>query len=138
VECDVSVRLVDADDGTPLGDPGIATVAAAGPNVHPIWVTLPQAEPVSGPVAVAVTATRGRLLWVAAPDPLVGIAVHDPDPGGRPVRIGADTVALDGAEVSLPAHPFAPATFTGADGPRVDSECWCEVTVRNVVLRYPR
>ena len=55
------------------------------------------------PLAVAARATRGRFFWATREDgrPLVQVAVEDPDPPDRTVRLGGRTI-LDRASASLP------------------------------------
>jgi hypothetical protein len=143
--CELSVRLVDATDGSPLSAPGTATIAAEpGPGLRVVWVDLAEHPPLHRPTAVAVTATRGRFLWAATggdaatgPAPLVRLAVHDPDPGGRPVRIGSTSVPVDDALTDRPGLPLHGGSFQGRL-PTITSDLRCRVELRDLVLRYDR
>jgi hypothetical protein len=141
-ETDLSVRLVRVVGGAagePLGAPGVLTVApsaAPGPASSPVvWVELPDPVDVVAPAGVTVTATRGAFRWVAAPDPLVLLAVVDADPGGRPVRIGPTIVAVSETKRTFTAFALAAGAFA-ATPPVVSSELFCTVHLAHLTMRY--
>ncbi|GFG52579.1 hypothetical protein CQY20_09175 [Mycolicibacterium agri] len=126
-----------AADLAPIGTPGTAMVdAAAATGV--IWVDLPEPIHVDQPVAIEVSAGTGTLFWVADPDPLIRVVVLDPDPGRRPIVLGAVTLltvdepAISVARASLPTAPFADTT------PLLASALFCTVEISDGQLRYPR
>jgi hypothetical protein len=105
-----------------------------------VWAVFDPPIEVTGAVAVSVTATEGSFLWVAGPEPLVRIAVLDPDPGGRPILLAGQPLltlaepSLSAMRVSLPLAPFG----SGAAGPSFASALFCSVELTDVELRYAR
>lgn len=141
VECELVVELVDVTSGTPAG--AVATPAArvlpASTLVETIWLDVPAHAPIGVPVAVSVRTNHGRFLWAAAPDPLLRVAVLDPDPGGRPVRIGGRTIVTVTApkEVHAPGVSIAGAAFASVS-PLVESALFATVDVSDLRLEYDR
>ena len=71
----------------------------------------------------------GRFFWAfnETGQPLVRLAVADPDPGGRPVSIGATVVArLDRDELERPGFAFPREAFRAAS-PAVRSDLFVTV-----------
>ncbi len=138
VDCELVVELVDAVTGVPLATPA-AQLLAASPLVATIWLDVPPHEPVSVPAAISVRTNHGRFLWAASPHPLVRVAVFDPDPGGRPVRIDGRTVLAVTApkEVHAPAVSIDAAAFASA-APLVDSSLFATVDLSDLRLEYDR
>ncbi|HSD81250.1 MAG TPA: hypothetical protein VLB47_11325, partial [Solirubrobacteraceae bacterium] len=128
--CALSVQLVDLSagpPGTPLGDPGTVELPPSAALSAP-WVRLPEVAASALPAGVAVRATSGRFLWAAAQDgtPLLRLAVRDPDPGGRPVRLGTATLALVTApELQARAHVLPAAALRGPAPPLLSSDLFC-------------
>lgn len=137
------VRLVAAAPtvrGTPakvLGAPGTVSVDAST-ALGVIWIDLPQPVRVEEAAAIEVSAGTGTLYWVADPDPLVRIVVVDPDPAGRPVRLGGHTLltvdqpSIAAVRASLPAEAFLGAA------PVLASALFCTVEITDARLSYPR
>lgn len=135
-----------AGTGQPVtvGRPSVVSVdpppAAAAGEVAVVWAVFDPPVEVTGAVAVSVTATEGSFLWVAGPEPLVRIAVLDPDPGGRPILLAGQPLltlaepSLSAMRVSLPPAPFG----SGAAGPSFASALFCSVELTDVELRYAR
>lgn len=139
-DTELSVRLLDADGGGALGDPGVASLPAdPGPALATHWIEVPSHPPVAVPVTIEVTARRGRFLWCAPGSalPLVRIAVHDPDPGGRPLQLGPLVVPVTANDFTLPAHDLPPVSFRGT-APVVASDLVCNLELRHLDLRYRR
>jgi len=138
---DVTVQMVEqaaGRPGLPVGNPGVASLepatTAGSPQV--VWVDLPTGVEVTGPVGVAVTATRGRFLWAAGPDPLVLLAVEQPDAAGTEVSVGGATVTLAGAETTVVGQLLPPARFTSAEAPEATSDQLVTVVLADLTLRY--
>jgi hypothetical protein len=136
--CELSVQLVDAGPSlAPLTDPGVCTVPASD-DVATWWVDLEQDEPSAAPPAISVRATSGRFFWVSESEPLARIAIHDADPGGRPVRIGASELVRLAGEVyeargaSLATAPFA------APAAAFESALFVTIELGDLTLRYAR
>ncbi len=140
--CSLSAELVDlgaGPPGTPLGPPGTLELEASDALCTP-WIDLPATGPVDRPAGVALRATAGRFLWAAAASgaPLLRMAVHDPDPGGRPVRLGMETlVAVGEREVAL-TLPLPAAALRGPARPLLSSDLFCTVDLADLTLRYAR
>ncbi|HVF13861.1 MAG TPA: hypothetical protein VM942_04630 [Acidimicrobiales bacterium] len=138
---DLSVRMVEqaaGRPGPPVGNPGVVGLEP-GPTAGPrrvVWVDLPGGVEVTGAVGVAVTATRGRFLWAAQPDPLVVVAVAQPDAAGTEVQVGGVSVTLVGAETTVVDQQFPPARFTSADPPEATSDQLATVVLAGLTLRY--
>lgn len=135
------VRLRAGAGGAPAPaatePPGAATSLEGRAGTSPpelVWVELPSPSTPAGGVGVAVTAVRGRFRWVAAPHPLVLVAVTTL-PEGRQVRIGATTLDLTGSDTVLTGVPLVPADFAG-QAPSVASDQFVTVTVSNLRLEY--
>ena len=141
--CSLSVELVDLSAGPPrrpLGPPGTLELAA-GDALGAAWVTMPELSGAEVPAGVSVRTTAGRFLWAAGADgtPLLRLAVHDPDPGGRHVRIGTATIAAPtAAETTLPATALPAAALQGPAAPLLSSDLFCTVELADLTLRYPR
>jgi hypothetical protein len=139
--CSLSVRLVDLSagpPGVPLGAPG-AVELPASPALAAPWVELPQVQASGVPVGIAVRATSGRFLWAAAGDgtPLLRLAVSDPDPGGRPVKLGGSVlVTLTETELQARALALPAAALHGA--PAFSSDLFCTLELADLTLRYAR
>jgi hypothetical protein len=114
------------------------------------WIDLPSMAPPARPLGCAVRATQGRFLWAAVAKPLVRVAVHDPDPGGRPLLLNGQplvTVTRSGAVTSsarstperihLPAHALPGGAFR-ATVPRLASDLFLQVDIADLTLSYAR
>jgi hypothetical protein len=159
--CELSVQLCEDAGGTPgrpLGKPG--TLKLAGEPGAPLachWVELPPLpESAAGArgLLLALRVTSGRFFWAtgAQDRPRLRIAVRDPDPGGRPLRLGGHTLLEVREEsVHLPGFLFPAAAFARAaagasagapagapGGPRLHSELFLTVDCSDLTLRYPR
>jgi hypothetical protein len=140
---DLTVQLVDATPGSasaPLGEPAVVAAAPAASELAVTWAVLPEPVEIDRPTAVTVTATRGAFLWVADPEPRLLVTVVDPDPGERPILLGARTLLtlpepeLVVQRASLPGAPFG----AGGDLLVFASPLYCTVALTDVVLRYER
>jgi len=141
--CQLSVTAVDLGagaPGTPLGPPGTIELAPSE-AIAAHWAEMPPQDPPAGAPGLSLRATAGRFLWAAGADgtPLARLAVHDPDPGGRPVRLdGATLATVEQAELSLPAHGLPAAALRGPAPPRLGSDLFCTVELADLTLRYAR
>jgi hypothetical protein len=140
VECELSVQLVDMTTGAPggpLGDPGVITLPPSN-AIATQWVEMPESDTRRGPIGVAVRATKGRFLWASGAAPLVKLAVRDPSPGGRPLRLaGAQLIAMDKAAIHLPAKAL-PAGAFHSTAPALLSDLFLTVDLSDLRLRYRR
>ncbi|MBP0445834.1 hypothetical protein J8J14_13725 [Roseomonas sp. SSH11] len=133
------LTLQDGVTGAALGVPAKLTLPASRRfGTH--WFALPDAPLVQGPLVVALRATAGRFLWAAREDgaPSLRLAVLDPDPGGRPVRIGSGTLLSVGAtSIRRTGLALPPAAFAGA-WPSLSSDLFLTLDFADLILRYAR
>jgi len=136
--CELSVQLVDAGPSlASLAPPGVCTVPASD-DLAIWWVAVVQQAPSATPPAISVRATSGRFFWVTDSAPLARVAVHDPDPGNRPVRYGGSVLArLAGAVYEARGASLATETFT-APGTTFDSTLFVTIELGDLTLRYAR
>ncbi len=139
VDCELSIQLVEmqgATQGKPVAPPGVVHLPSSN-DVATVWVDLDLDAPPVRPLACAVRATQGRFLWVAGDQPLVRVAVKDPDPGNRPLRVnGAPLLqvaqqSFQSAQTNLP-----PSAFTAP--PALSSDLFLKVDLSDLTLRYAR
>jgi hypothetical protein len=140
--CELSVELVDlgaGPPGTPVAPPGVVEVPASE-TLAAHDVELPDAGPLDRPLGISLRATSGRFLWAAGDGaPLLRLAVHDPDPGGRSLRIGASTLrAVDAPEITLPGFALPPAALRGPAPPLLASDLFLTVELGDLTVRYAR
>lgn len=127
VDCELVVQLVDAATGAAVTQPAAKTLTAS-PAASLVWLDVPPHEPLRVPVTLAARTNHGRFLWAAAPEPLLRIAVHDPDPGDLPVLIGGSNAR----QKTLAGAQFA------SKPPLVESLLFATVDVADLVLEYDR
>ncbi len=153
VASDLSIHVVDATPGAdhaPLAPPAVCSLDAtsASEEFTVVWATFDPPIHVDRPVGISVTVTDGSFWWVGEPEPLVRIAVVDPDPGGRPILLaGATLLTLDAPTLAvdraaLPGAGFVGAGFvdgaTAAEPLEFASALFCTVELTDVSLRYAR
>jgi hypothetical protein len=95
-----------------------------------VWFDLPELA-VDRPVELRLTATRGAFGWVAAPQPLVRLAVAAP-PEGQHVTVGGLDLALTGPETVATG-----VALLGTDGWAVTTDQLCTVSVARAVMEFP-
>jgi hypothetical protein len=136
--CELSVQLVDtAANGSPLGPPGVVQLDAHD-DIRTVWVEMPAIDVGAASVAIRARATRGRFFWCANESPLVRIALHDPDPGGRPILLGGTAVhALVDETAQLRGVPLPAAAFQSEAG-SFDSDLFVTIEMADLLLRYAR
>jgi hypothetical protein len=90
-------------------------------------------------VGLSVRANKGRFFWVCAADPLIRLAVRDPDPGGRPLVLNGKPLlkVTQADEMHLPGQSFAGAAFQNHP-PLLESSLFLTVELSDLVLRYQR
>jgi hypothetical protein len=139
-ECELSVQLIEMHGGAlgkGIAPPTVRTIAADSRFVTH-WFDLPALEPPKRHTGIAVRSTRGRFLWVAMANPLLRVAVRDPDPGGRPLQLDNSTILhvtqkeTHVAAQNLPAAPFRSMP------PLFSSDLFMTVDVSDLTLRYAR
>jgi hypothetical protein len=142
-ECELAVqlvRLVGDRAGESIGPPQMLAIARQ-PTFGTHWLVAPSGVDLSGGnVGLSVRATRGRFLWAADQGrPLAKLAIYDPAPGGRPLRLnGAATYAVSSPDQQhLPQHAFDPHVFRTRP-PVFDSSLFLTVDVSDLTLRYAR
>ncbi len=142
--CELSlqmVKMIGERPGAPLGPPGILTVSTST-TIETHWVELPPNLDLSqSDIGIAVRTNQGRFFWVTGGNdtPLVKIAIHDPTPGGRPLRLNGTQilkVAQTGA-IHLPATTLAGQLFQ-TRAPSFDSALFLTIDVSDLTLRYAR
>lgn len=135
--CSLVVGLVSPRTQAPVGTP--ATLALeAGQAIDLVWALLPQPITVEQPVAISLRATAGRFFWAGEPEPLVRLAISDPDPGGRPLKIGGATLLeIAEPEMTLTAASLPASAFRNG-WPMLSSELFLDLEVADPTLRYDR
>jgi hypothetical protein len=140
--CELALELVELNGealGAILAGPALLKLdAAAGLRTH--WAVIERSAPLPRNVGLRLRCNVGRFFWAARSDgePLVRVAVFDPDPGGRPLLLGA--IAL--AEVREPeSHQTAfvfPAAAFRRHLPWLQSTLFLHVDCSDLSLRYAR
>lgn len=135
---ELAVELVDAATGAPMGP--VAVLALQPGPIADLWAVFARPVAINRAAAVRVRANTGRFLWANGPAgaPSLLVAVADPDPGGRPIRIGGAVLAamsisvLEIKAAEIPAQPFAGAA------PLLQSELFVTVEFADLRLEYAR
>jgi hypothetical protein len=141
-DAELTVTLV-GPAGQPVAPAGTVAVVRS-PSIGTVWADLPSPTTVSVPIGVAVRATRGVFLWVADPDPLVRIAVADPQPGDRPVLCDAAPLPASVAPAEGKPQPVLtrrvalPPDGFGGRLPVLSSRLFVTIRFDQLSLRYPR
>lgn len=138
--CELSVQLMDLTGGAPgtrVGSPVVIS-AKSSTTIQTTWVPLPDIQVTGLPLGISVRANSGRFFWVGEPKPLVRVAVHDDDPGGRALRLdGQNLVNVEDREMHLPAEPLDECAFR-VRPPQLESDLFLTVDVSDLRLRYAR
>jgi hypothetical protein len=141
-DCEISlefVRMIGNTAGNTLAPPAVLKLEqGAGMRTH--WAAFPRGTRIDGPTGLRLRANRGRFFWVTtdAGNPLVRVAINDPDPGGRRVNLGgARLTDVTAAEFHAPAFAFPPAAFQGA-APMIESGLFLTIEFSDLTLRYAR
>jgi len=122
--CDLTLRVLDRTATRQ------ALPAATGPaRPRAVWFDLGADVPVTGPVRIALTATRGVFGWVARPEPLIRLAVATA-PEGTTIRLADLTLPLTGRETTVTGEVH------GAPPWRVATDQFCTVTLAETVLEF--
>jgi hypothetical protein len=139
-ECELSLEFVSVNGGvagSPVGPPAVLTLTPDN-DIRTRWVEVPAGVTLSGALGLRVRANRGRFFWVTREQPLARIAIHDPNPGGRPLFIGAsrlkDIVETNSHE---PGASFPVAVFRTV-APALRSDLFLTVDISDLTLRYAR
>jgi len=142
--CELSVQVhAQAAGQAPvaIADPSILTLEP-DLTLRTRWVDVPELRSTRDPLTLSVRANRGTFYWAMREAPLVRLAVRDPDPGGREVRLGGrawarvNTGTIPVAGQSLPGAAFVGAA--GASMPMLESELFLTVDLSDLTLRYAR
>jgi len=139
-ECELSLEFVSVNGGiagTPVGPPAVLTLTPDN-DIRTRWVDVPAGLTLSGPLGLRVRANRGRFFWVTREQPLARIAIHDPNPGGRPLFLGSTRLKEIGETNSHePAFHFPAAEFRNV-APALRSDLFMTVDISDLTLRYAR
>jgi len=142
-DCELSVQavqMVGNHIASVMGTLGVMLISASN-ALQTHWLDFPPDSNFSGEnIGLALHAGMGRFFWVRVQDrPLVKLAIFDPDPAGRPLRInGAILINVtQPEEIHLPAHAFPEAQFRSR-APALDSSLFLTVDVSDLALRYAR
>ncbi|MFN7915190.1 MAG: hypothetical protein U0Q55_07605 [Vicinamibacterales bacterium] len=136
--CELSVRLVAPMSGDPILEQPVVVQLEPSRVVSVVWFAI-DSRVAAQPLAVAARATRGRFFWAANADgrPLVQVAVEDPDPPDRTVRLGGRVVS----SAFEPSHRDAvslTAAFASTTTPSFDSTIFVTIDLSDVTVRYAR
>lgn len=136
VDCELSIQLT-AVNGPAVAPPGV-TQLPPSLTMGTVWIDLPPIEAAGQPLALTVRATKGRFLWAAGDQPLVRVAVRDPDPGGRTLTLnGAVLTAVTAKKTVVKAASLSRTAFR-AVAPTLASTLFLKVDVSDLVVRYGR
>jgi hypothetical protein len=139
-DCEIAiefVRVAGTSAGPPLGAPAVLSLTASH-QVDLHWAIVPSDLAITGPVGIRARANRGRFFWVTAADhPATRVAVHDPDPGGRPLQVGTTLLPVAAAVVEQPKFAFPPAAFRNTF-PVLSSDLFLTVEISDLTVRYAR
>jgi hypothetical protein len=139
-DCELSLEFVSVNGGVAGSAVGPPAVLALAPDneIRTRWVDVPTGVTLSGPLGLRVRANRGRFFWVTREQPLARIAIHDPDPGGRPLFLGAARLK-EIAETNSheTAFRFPVAAFRNVE-PALRSDLFLTVDISDLTLRYAR
>lgn len=124
-ETDLTLEVL----GTTATVQGLAAPVDRAPPSQ-VWFDLGAPLLVDGPVELRLTATRGAFGWVAAPEPLVRVAIAA-RPRGEKVTVGGHTVALTGVETVETG-----VALSGPHGWAVASDQLCTVSISNGVMEF--
>lgn len=133
------VELRGHNVGATLAGP-VLLKPAPGDGLRLHWALLPTLPPLPADVGLRLRCNVGRFFWAARADgePLVRVAVADPDPGGRPVQLGGVQIAaLHDTQSHQVGHAFPAAVFRGRR-PLLDSALFVTVDASDLTLRYAR
>lgn len=144
----MSIQIVDASPGAehaPLAAPAVVAVDAstASDQFGVVWARFEPPILVDRPIGISATVTEGAFWWVADPEPLVRLAIVDPEPGGRPVLLAGQTLlTLDTPTLAVDRAELPGAGFTGVSGDTAPLEfasaLYCTVELTDLTLRYAR
>ncbi len=144
--CELAIEFVPMSGETPgpaagpaLAPPAVVAVAA-GSGLRTHWAELPDGLPLDGAGGIRVRANSGRFFWVfnGSGQPLVRVAIVDPDPGGRPLFFGAaELLAVSAADFHQLAFSYPAAVLRGP-APALRSDLFLTVDVSDLVVRYAR
>jgi hypothetical protein len=142
-DCELAVQFVTMTGDVPgegIGAPYAITITA-GHVLRTHWIDLPPGLDLSrGTIGISARANRGRFLWASdGTRPLIKLAVYDPDPGGRALRLNGTSIhtVKTGDEEHTTARTFPPALFRSLP-PTFDSPLFLTVDVSDLALRYAR
>jgi hypothetical protein len=131
------VDLAHGEPGTPAGPPAVKKLEPS-PAVHIEWLEILEFKPTSGPLGLVVHTNQGRFFWASVAQPLVRIAVFDPDPGGRWLKLaGQNILSVSQAEFHQPGFSL-PASAFKSIFPSWESDLFLKVDLSDLVLRYSR
>lgn len=137
--CELSVQVVEMGSGAALGPPGVLKLSASY-DLCTQWVDLPANVDLSGNnLGIAVRANQGRFFWVSRGGELqLKLAVYDPDPGGRALRLGGvPLLGIDRASIHHPAQMLPPSAFR-TSAPLLESSLFLTVDLSDMTIRYAR
>lgn len=139
-ECELSLEFVSVNGGVAGGAIGPPAVLKLTPDnaIRTRWVDVPAGVTLSGSVGLRVRANRGRFFWVSEDQPLARVAIHDPDPAGRRLFLGAAPLKeVFEANTHEPGFRYPAAAFRNA-APVLQSDLFLTVDISDLTLRYAR
>jgi hypothetical protein len=142
-DCELSVQAVRVAGNyiaSVVGTLGVMRISASN-TLQTHWLDLPANNIFSGEnIGLALHASVGRFFWVMAEEcPLVKLAVFEPDPAGRPLRIDGSVLIkiTQPDQIHLPEHAFPEARFR-SQPPVLHSSLFLTVDISDLALRYAR
>lgn len=140
--CEVSIEFVEVlgnSVGMTLSPPAVLRIEPDN-EVKTRWAELPAGILLDRPAGLRVRANTGRFYWSAGKEaqPIVRLAIVDPEPAGRSLYLGAAQLAnVDGLETHQAAFSFPTNVLSGAI-PSLRSDLFLTVDISDLTLRYAR
>ena len=139
--CELSIEFVEVVGGLTgrtLGPPATVSVPASTKAIATHWATVPGEVKLHGPVGIRVIARTGSFLWAASPHPLIRVAVADPNPGVRELKINSATLlSIEQIETQLSRFEFPLSAFRNRM-PLLSSDLFLTVDISDLIIRYAR
>jgi hypothetical protein len=140
-DCEIALEFVPVVGNTvgpAIGPPAVLTLGASN-RIALHWAEIPSGLVLGKSLALRARANRGHFLWMAIEArPVVRMAIVDPDPGGRPLRVSnVDLSAVAAAKTHLTKFAFPAALFRNGF-PSFASDLFLTVEISDLTLRYAR
>lgn len=140
--CELAIEFVEAIGdvaGPALAPPTVVAVEPRG-ELRTHWAELPESLRLDRAAGIRVRANSGRFFWAfnATGQPLLRLAIVDPDPGGRPLFLGsAQLLTVTATDFHQLSFAYPAGVLRGAV-PALRSDLFLTVDISDLTLRYAR